>query len=254
MKPFHLASELSNRVDLARKHPKRTRTRYSLIAATAWELERSGYDGLTIEKIVQEARLARGTFYLYFPHRSDAAASVMSAYRALIRKRRPRGGRRLDGYEAILHMNRFYVSTYALNASLLSSVESLVRDRPEQARKRDFWNDRWARAVLEDVMRRTGWKPDGNEARAVLAIRAVLAMADELLREAFVHRSPKLTQLAMNEETVAEVLSILWHRAVYGRDPFSANKVLPVIEPRTLGSINSRGSGAFGPVQIDEQS
>lgn len=229
MKPFHLASELSNRVELARKLPKRTRTRYSLIAATAWELERSGYEGLTIEKIVQEARLARGTFYLYFPHRSDAAAAVMSTYRALIRKRRPRGGRRLEGYEAILHMNRFYVSTYALNANLLTAVEPLVRDRPEQARKRDFWNDRWARAVLEDVMQRTGWSPDGDGIRAMLAIRAVLAMADDLLREAFVHRSPKLAELALDEETVAEVLSILWHRAVYGRDPSGINKVLPTI-------------------------
>lgn len=230
MKPFHLASELSNRVELARKLPKRTRTRYSLIAATAWELERSGYEGLTIEKIVQEARLARGTFYLYFPHRSNAAAAVMSAYRALIRKRRPRGGRRLEGYEAIFYMNRFYVSTYALNANLLAAVELLVRDRPEQARKRDFWNDRWARAVLEDVMQRTGWNPDGDGIRAMLAIRAVLAMADDLLREAFVHRSPKLAQLALDEETVAEVLSILWHRAVYCRDPSGINKVLPTIE------------------------
>ena len=228
MKPFHLASELSNRIELARKLPKRTRTRYSLIAATAWEMERSGYEGLTIEKIVYEARLARGTFYLYFSHRSDAAAAVMNAYRALIRTRRPRGGGRLGPYETILQMNRFYVSTYALNATLLAGVESLVRDRPDQARRRDFWNDRWARAVLLDVMQRSGSNVTFDEKRALLAIRAVLAMADELLREAFVYRSPKLAGLATDEENVAEILSIVWHRAVYGSHPEGVENILPI--------------------------
>jgi AcrR family transcriptional regulator len=230
MKPFHLASELSDRVDLALKLPKRTRTRHSLIAATAREMERVGYEGLTIDNIVLQARLARGTFYLYFANRSDAAAAVMRAYRALIRMRRPRGGKRLGRYETILRMNRFYVSTYSLNATLLAGVESLIRERPDQALSRDFWNDRWARAVLSDALHRCGEDRTADEPRALLAIRAVLAMADELLREVFVYKSPAFAPFSHDEETVAEVLSIVWHRAVYGVHPEGVDQILPVAQ------------------------
>src|SRR3546814_11146106 len=128
----------------------------------------------------------------------------MRAYRALIRKRRPRGGGRLDRYETILRMNRFYVSTYSLNATLLAGVESLIRERPDQAPSRDFWNDRWARAVLSDVLYRCGEDAAGDEPRALLAIRAVPGMADELLREAFVHKSPAFVRFSPAPETVAE--------------------------------------------------
>lgn len=227
MKPFHLATELTERCEQARKQPKRTRTRYSIIAATAREMERVGYEALTIENIVEQARLARGTFYLYFANRSDAAAAVMSAYRALIRRRRPRAGRKLGSYETILSMNRFYVSTYSLNAVLLAGAEALVRERPDHARKRDFWNDRWARAVLADVMLRSGNEVGVDQARALLAIRAVLAMADEFLREIFVYRSPTIVNLPTDEDSVAEVLSVIWHRAVYGVHPQGVERLLP---------------------------
>lgn len=232
MTPFHLATELERRSENALNLPKRTRTRYLIVAATAKEMERVGYEGLTIDNIVRRARLARGTFYLYFTNRSDAAAAVMRAYRALIRTRRPRGGGQLGRYDTILQMNRFYVLTYARNATLLAGVESLVRDRPDQARKRDFWNDRWAKAVLSDAMHRTGDNVAIDEPRALLAIRAVLGMADELLREAYVYRSPAFAEYATDEETVAEVLSIVWYRAVYGAHPEGIDTILPVLTPR----------------------
>ncbi|MEQ8928608.1 MAG: helix-turn-helix domain-containing protein [Silicimonas sp.] len=232
MTPFHLATELERRSENALDLPKRTRTRYLIVAATAQEMERVGYEGLTINNIVRRARLARGTFYLYFTNRSDAAAAVMRAYRALIRTRRPRGAGRLGRYDAILQMNRFYVLTYSRNATLLAGVESLVRDRPDQARKRDFWNDRWAKAVLSDAKHRCGHEGTIDDSRALLAIRAVLGMADELLREAYVYRSPAFADYATDEEAVAEVLSIVWYRAVYGAHPEGIDRILPTLNPQ----------------------
>jgi AcrR family transcriptional regulator len=128
MTPFHLATVLTERSEQRRKIPKRTRTRYSILAATAREMEKVGYDGLTIDNIVDEARLARGTFYLYFTNRSDVAAAVIRTYRALVLARRPRGGRELKAYDAILRMNKYYVATYAWNAPLLAGIETLVRE------------------------------------------------------------------------------------------------------------------------------
>jgi AcrR family transcriptional regulator len=236
MTPFHLATVLTERSEQRRKIPKRTRTRYSILAATAREMEKVGYDGLTIDNIVDEARLARGTFYLYFTNRSDVAAAVIRTYRALVLARRPRGGRELKAYDAILRMNKYYVATYAWNAPLLAGIETLVRNRPDQACSRDFWNNRWGLAVLSDANRRSGAGTGSCDKRGLLAVRAVLAMADEFLREAFVYKSPTLTRLINNQENnqendlevVAEVLSVVWYRSIYGSHPKGVEQILPL--------------------------
>ena len=203
-----------------------------ILAATAREMEKVGYDGLTIDNIVDEARLARGTFYLYFTNRSDVAAAVIRSYRALVLARRPRGGRVLEAYDAILRMNKYYVETYAWNAPLLAGIETLVRNRPDQARSRDFWNNRWGLAVLTDANRRSGDGTGSCDTRGLLAIRAVLAMADEFLREAFVYKSPTLTRLInsqeKDQEVVAEVLSVVWYRSIYGSHPKGVEQILPL--------------------------
>jgi hypothetical protein len=70
----------------------------------------------------------------------------------------------------------------------------------------------------------------------LLAVRAVLAMADEFLREAFVYKSPTLTRLINNQENnqendlevVAEVLSVVWYRSIYGSHPKGVEQILPL--------------------------
>jgi AcrR family transcriptional regulator len=217
---FHLPTVLAERVPAAGKAPKRVRTRLALIAATAAELEDSGYDGLTIDGIVERAGMARGTFYIYFGNRSDAAAAVKRAFDALMRQRRPRAGSKLSATEAIYKMNRFYIACYSRNAKIMLGHEALLRERPDLARSRDVVNHRWAAVVLHDVARRLGLpKALRYDTKAMLSVRAVIAMADELLRETFAYQSPHLTSMIRSEEELAEVMTFVWHRAVYGCDP-----------------------------------
>jgi len=207
---------------------KRMRTRLSLIAATAAEMEAVGYSRLTIDAVVERAGVARGTFYLYFANRADAAIAVMRAFSACMRKFRPRGGGRRSAEQSIYEMNLFYVRSYAQNATLLVGREALMRDRPELMRSRDFVNQRWARAILRDLCRRTGAPYSlSHDPGALLAVRAVVAMADELLRETFVFRSPKLRQMSGDGTAVAEALTFVWYRALFGQDPIGLKPLLP---------------------------
>ncbi|GAB5470863.1 MAG: hypothetical protein Kilf2KO_38930 [Rhodospirillales bacterium] len=228
--PFHLASLLAERAQANRAAPKRVRTRLNLIAATAAEMEVAGYSRLTIDAVVERAGVARGTFYLYFANRGDAAIAVMRAFSAAMRQFRPRGGGRRSAEASIYRMNLFYVRCYARNAALLMGRELLMRDRPGLARARDFVNQRWAKAILRDLC----WRADApmsllQDPGALLAVRAVIAMADELLREAYVHRSPNLNGMIDSDEQVAEALSFIWYRAVFGCQPPTLRALLPVI-------------------------
>src|SRR2546421_11598128 len=56
---------------------KRTgRARQRLIDATRRQLERTGFDGLTVANICADAKLSRATFYLHFPTRDDVLLAV----------------------------------------------------------------------------------------------------------------------------------------------------------------------------------
>lgn len=189
------------------------------MAATAVVMDRQGYEGLTIDAIVKEADVARGTFYLYFSDRSQAAVAVMRAFGAIMRKFRPRAGRKLSAAESIYRTNLFYILTFAANSRLLAGRESLMRDNPILVKRRDGINSRWARLVLRDLCNRTGVSLDLlNDAQAVLSIRAVISMADEFLREIYVYRTPSISHLAGTPENVAKALTQIWHRAVFGCD------------------------------------
>jgi AcrR family transcriptional regulator len=224
---FHLPTYLKGRARRAYRQSKRVRTRLSLVAATAAQMDSVGYERLTIEGIVEDARLARGTFYLYFANRSEAAMAVRRAFVAMMRSRRPRSGRDTSRYQAMLRVNRFYVACYKRNARLLQGQEALMHDRPRLSHSRDFLNHRWAKVVLRDVARAKGLPTEAVlQPRSLIAARAAIAMADELLRETFVNDNPLLSSIAQNDEEIAEVMSILWYRSLYGQHPPDAPLLL----------------------------
>ncbi len=217
---FHIVSVLNERAQSRRGVPKRMRTRAKLLAATAEELERVGYEALTVDGIVETAGAARGTFYLYFENRNEAAVAVLRAYKALLRVMRPRGGPALHPFDSIHRFNRYYVQCYVRNVNVLAAREPLMRERPDLADARDSLNHRWAKVVLRDLCVRSGAAPDLlHNPMALLAVRSVLAMADELLRELYVHRSRHLVDVVDNPDQVIEVMSFMWYRALFGDSP-----------------------------------
>lgn len=217
---FHLPSILEQRAKEARRLPKRLRTRHSLIAATAAQMEVHGYDSLTIEGIIEAAGVARGTFYLHFRNRSEAALAVRRSFIAMMRQRRPRGASTLTAFDAIYLMNVFYIKCYKANATLLAGQEALMHERPELSVSRDYRNHTWAWLILRDFASRTG-RPYTEVMRPdmIFAVRATIGMADETLREIFVHRSPRFSELISDDLEMARILSVLWFRCIYGRDP-----------------------------------
>jgi AcrR family transcriptional regulator len=194
--------------------PKRARTRAALILATAREMERFGIEKLTVARIADRAGVAHGTFYLYFENRIEAAMAVRRVYDAAMRGLRPRGGRHLPAIEAISRMNRFYVASYRANADLLRALQLLLYTQPAYARWRDRINAAWGATILRDLLRRSAVDAEGVATR-MLEIRAAIAMADETLREIYVHRSESLARLLPSEEDVVWFVSTTWHRLLF---------------------------------------
>lgn len=198
--------------------PKRTVTHARILAATARQLEAVGYTSLTVKDIVTDAKMARGTFYLYFENCSFAAEAVMLAYFNFLSEGRPHIETR-DTFDRIFESNLYYVSTYARNAALLACIESLSRERSAFKRFRGKNNHNWCQRVIQDFESHfaEAAKKANTEVKTLL-VWSMSAMVDELLREIYISKSPHLRKLVKKPEQVAELISLAWFRAFYAQD------------------------------------
>ena len=216
---FSVADILEERAIVMRKRRKRVRTKAALIAAAARELEKSGFDSLTVEGISEAAGMARGTFYLYYKSRSEIAATVMKFYWALVRIHRPKGGSKLSLRESVHRMNTFSGNMAMKNARLLSGRETLMLENPAIARRLETINRTWARRIVQDVMARSGMKPETQDTEfLLLKARAVINMSDALLRDIYRGTTQGGARETADQALVVRVMDDLWYRALYKPD------------------------------------
>ncbi len=75
-----------------RAQQKRTERRAQIIQAAARIFSRTGYHAASVDDIIREAAVARGTFYLYFPSKRELFAALLDDLMAALE----RGIRRID--------------------------------------------------------------------------------------------------------------------------------------------------------------
>lgn len=233
---FRFSEYLNQQAAEMQGRPKREKTRARILAATACQLEKIGYDALTVDDIIKQVGMARGTFYLYFENRSFAAEAVMMAYIDTLWLFRPKGSAEDRPFEKVLEFNRFYVATYAENATLLACLGPLCRERPELEKKRLENNHRWCQSVVKDLQRRCSGAEQAPMAQKTLLIWSMSAMVDDLLRELYIHQSPHLVELTQSTDQVAELISLVWYRSLYAEDVEAAKLdwTLPLAAIRLL--------------------
>lgn len=217
---FNMAQVLKAHAANQGKRSKRIRTRAQILAAAAREMELAGYEALTVERIAAATGMAHGTFYRYFTNRSAVASAIIMRYMALVRRNRPRAIVAATPFQRIHAYHRYYTANYAANAAMLTGREALMRESPALMEERDQVNDAWGHIVLCDLVKRYRMPAETVvDPFAKLVARSAMAMVDELLREIYVYKSPHLTDLVECEEQVAELISFMWFRAIFGETP-----------------------------------
>jgi AcrR family transcriptional regulator len=212
---FSVSDILEERALAMQKRRKRIRTRAALLAVAAREIEKVGYDSLTVDYLANAAGMVRGTFYLYFHSRSDIIKAVLLKYWALMRIHRPRGGG-LDLRASIHRANTYSVMLAARNPRLLEAREILLREDPKVAARMISVNHMWADRIVRDLEKRELTSTnDKDHAFIRLKTRAVINMSDTLLSD--VHRMSGWddNEGPMDLELVIRVMDDLWYRSLY---------------------------------------
>ncbi|SDV46503.1 TetR/AcrR family transcriptional regulator [Chitinasiproducens palmae] len=200
--------------------PKRERTRCAVLACVARQLLAEPGRRPMIESILNDTGLSRGTFYNYFDDIDQAVeALLMAFFRALWsrpgpRRKKPAAARSED---AVYATNLWYCRAYEANAGLFAAFSHVSAYTPSLVRMREEMNAVWVDRVIDAVAR-----DDAIEFGAALrrefkgALRLLIAMSIEALRERHVHRDDLLLKSFRDAEELAAGLSNIWKEVIAG--------------------------------------
>jgi AcrR family transcriptional regulator len=201
-----------------RKLPKRERTRCAVMACVARQLLADPGRRPLIETILNDTGLSRGTFYNYFDDIDVAVEAVLvEFFRALwsppaTRRKKESPTKETD---AVFAANLWYCQAYETNAGLFAAFSHVSAYTPSLVRMREQMNAVWVDRVIEAVSRdyrvefNTSLRHDFRG-----ALRLLIAMSIEALRERHVHHDQLLTSSFPDAQKLAAGLTKVWNDVI----------------------------------------
>lgn len=204
----------------ARRSARGEAARQRLKDAAAQVLERVGYRQMRVVDVTAEAGVAAGLFYHYFPDLKALTIEVlqdfMQRFEAL--DDIERGVAKGDWYARMHAHNLLAVRSYARNPGIMRCMVQVGDEEPE-------FGELW-RASLQ---RRLSWfvralpllfpQAGLDEGRARLLSTLLAGIGEHLLAEYYIARAPQLRELQLDEEEMAEWISVMFHRALFLENP-----------------------------------
>ena len=197
---------------------KGERTLIRLKIGVVKALESAPYQTLTMSQIAREAGLSYGLFYHYFKDKEAAVLEVLGDFLRHTEQAYAAIHMGEDPYGSLYLPNLFYLDVNRRNPGVTRACLTVSE---EVGSFREQWIgvvDRWHRRMAEAI-RRHQHDSDALQPDAELVAYALGGMIDQLCRQAYAQKNPFLTRLVRSTEELAEVISILWYRAIYARDP-----------------------------------
>ncbi len=197
---------------------KRERTRFLVVSRLARQLLDEPAKRPLIEVILDETGLSRGTFYNYFTDIDEAVEALLGAFfKALWSRRSMRTAkdRTRPGFDPVYETNLWYCRAYETNAGLFAAFSQVATYTPSLLRMREAMNADWVERVLTAASRKRARPFETAERQAFQgAVRLLIAMSIEALRERYVHRDALLLKSFPDAETLAQGLTAIWRRTI----------------------------------------
>lgn len=193
-------------------------TRERLIDAATSMVNQLGYQDLRLADIAAAAEVPPSLIYRYFKGRPQIVLAALARLRDQVQALLAAESSG-SAFDRILDKNRQIIELYAGNPGLLRCIISFGGDEPEFRQLFREMSQRWNQAVARSIARQFPAAPLGDGERLMLA-HALCSMVDNFVYECLVLRSPLLAPVfAENRDDMALFVSLLWHRALYLRDP-----------------------------------
>lgn len=210
-------------VPAARGNPA---TRALIMEAGVRVLDRTNFFDVGVDEIVQEAGLARGTFYIYFRDKYDLLAALI---RGLNEELFEQSHLHLEGpttpYDRIRLSLRRVISAWEQHASIFRAMAQVSLSKPEFLELDQKLRMPFIRQIRRDI-ERTIAEGHAPAIDAAVAAKALAAMMDKFCLTWFAMDEPPYPNASQEIDHVTDNLAQLWYRAIYGADP--PQRVQPV--------------------------
>ena len=196
------------------------RARAGLKAAAVRVLERDGYHKMRIADVTTEAGVAQGLFYHYFSDLKSLTREVLTDFAMAsndpgeVEKNVPKG----DWYARIFAHNLVIVRSYAKRPGILRCLLQLGDEDPEfSGLLRENYRSQlmWLVDLMPGLFPDVEFRPH----QALFTVYSLAGIGEGLLREYFINESNTLRAADLSAEQFAELLSIMFYRALFLENP-----------------------------------
>jgi AcrR family transcriptional regulator len=199
----------------------RAQTRARILLCVAQVLSSEGYHDAIVRQVCEQLGLSRGAFSNYFENRTDAVAEVLNGFCRFVFEMSVGVGRGKSDFERINEVTLFYFQLYQRNKGLFAVQYKLARDKSAYSEGWRELQDNWRGRLARYIVRVT--KAEETALQSALALSYMLtSLADDFLYRLIFEDEEQLRWLKRHPRRVAALISVVWYRAIFGRDPAAA--------------------------------
>lgn len=195
-----------------RRVRKAERTRYLILSKIAERIEQSPTGRITVETLLNDTGLSRGTFYNYFRDINEGIYVLLALFLETWNVDSHRQGGNKDLFKAIFDTNLLYCLRYEKNAAFFSAFSYYASSMSELLVLRNQINAAWAVRISRAIERRFKIVFSEQESTYLQgALRMLILMTTGTLEEYYVHRNPLLCAAFGDVHELSFALSRQWH-------------------------------------------
>ncbi|MGE4368767.1 MAG: TetR/AcrR family transcriptional regulator [Burkholderiaceae bacterium] len=195
-----------------RRLKKAERTRYLILARLAERIEEAPTGRITVETLLNDTGLSRGTFYNYFRDVHEAIYVLLALFLETWNVNNTRKNGAKDLFRAVFDTNLSYCLRYQKNAAFFAAFSYYASSMSELLVLRNQINTAWAVRITRAIERRFDVTLTEQENTYLQgALRMLIVMSTGTLEEYFVHRNPQLCQAFADVHQLAFALSRHWY-------------------------------------------
>lgn len=208
------------REEPSRRNARGEAARARLKQATARVLERVGYRQMRVVDVTREAGVAVGLFHHYFPDLKTATIEVLRDFMARFEDLESieRGVAKGDWFGRSLAHNRLVVESFARNPGIMRCMVQVGDEVPEFG---EIWRASYYRRLELLVRAMPRLFPDAGfgDAEARLVTRILAGIGEHVLTEYYILKVASLRELDLDEDEMAEWITVMFHRALFLENP-----------------------------------
>lgn len=214
---------LKNKLKAAQSEKKSIRTKVKLEYATISTMSEFGYRGLTVDTISKKSDVSRGTFYLYYKNVSEVSLHALKGFIEFYLEALTVKSKADEEFEKLCVSTLQWIKVIKANKGLFRCILQASDEFPEITELMNKTNFDYYSRIAMRAHKNHGEKGKGELPALTMAAYALGSMMDEISRK-LVSMPDKyflevVKQNTPSNEELAEFLSLLWYRALYGENP-----------------------------------